>query len=88
MCGTCKIVKFSRLLFAALMIGQNLLTPFQNGVLNIFYRVNGLSVGLCILCVKMRTFLCGKSTLPHNKRNCFPPYPDHYLIQISLPRAL
>ena len=20
-----------------------------------------------------------ESTLPHNKRNCFPPYPDHYL---------
>ena len=27
----------------------------------------------------MRTFLCEESTLPHNKRNCFPPYPDHYL---------
>ena len=20
-----------------------------------------------------------ESTLPHNKRSCFPPYPDHYL---------
>ena len=27
----------------------------------------------------MRTFLCGKAPLPHNKRNCYPPYPDHYL---------
>ena len=25
--------------------------------------VNGLHVGLCILCVKMRTFLCGESTV-------------------------
>ena len=24
----------------------------------------------------------GKAPLPHNKRNCFPPYPDHYLIII------
>ena len=22
----------------------------------------------------------GKAPLPHNKRNCYPPYPDHYLI--------
>ena len=35
---------------------------------------------------KMRTFLCGESTLPHNKRNCFPPYPDHYLI-VAISRA-
>ena len=21
----------------------------------------------------------GKAPLPHNKRNCYPPYPDHYL---------
>ena len=21
----------------------------------------------------------GKALLPHNKRNCYPPYPDHYL---------
>ncbi|CAH3127993.1 unnamed protein product [Porites lobata] len=30
---------------------------------NAFYCVNGLHVGLCILCVKMRTFLCGESTM-------------------------
>ena len=24
-----------------------------------------------------------KATLPHNKRNCFPPYPDHYLNEIT-----
>ena len=24
----------------------------------------------------------GKAPLPHNKRNCYPPYPDHYLIAI------
>ena len=22
----------------------------------------------------------GKAPLPHNKGNCYPPYPDHYLI--------
>ena len=58
MCGTCKIVNFSWLLFAALMIEQNLLTQkytLSKWSLNIFYRVNGLSVGLCIL--------CGKSTV-------------------------
>ena len=26
----------------------------------------------------------GKAPLPHNKRNCYPPYPDHYLIQYYL----
>ena len=36
---------------------------FLDAGLNIFYRVNGLSVGLCILCVKMRTFLCGEGTI-------------------------
>ena len=24
----------------------------------------------------------GKAPLPHNKRKCYPPYPDHYLIHI------
>ena len=24
----------------------------------------------------------GKAPLPHNKRNCYPPYPDHYLNHI------
>ena len=41
MCGTCKIVNFSWLLFAALMIGQNLLTKkntLSKWSLNIFYR--------------------------------------------------
>ena len=23
----------------------------------------------------------GKAPLPQNKRNCYPPYPDHYLIR-------
>ena len=30
---------------------------------NAFYCVNGLHVGSCILCVKMRTFLCEESTV-------------------------
>ena len=86
MWGTCKIVNFSRLLFSTLVIGQNLLTQkntLSKWSVNAFYSVNGLHVGFCILCVKMRTFLCGKAPLPHNKRNCYPPYPDHYLILIK-----
>ena len=54
------------LLFSTLVIGQNLLTQ-KNTLLkwsvNAFYCVNGLHVGLCILCVKMRTFLFGESTV-------------------------
>ena len=26
----------------------------------------------------------GKAPLPHNKRNCYPPYPDHYLSWIPI----
>ena len=29
--------------------------------------------------VKMKTFLYEESVLQHNKRNCFPSWPDHYL---------
>ena len=44
------------------------------------FNFNCLFVGLDILCVKMKTFLCTEeSALLHNKRNCFPSYPDHYL---------
>ena len=43
------------------------------------YFVNCLFVGLCILCVKMKTFLSEESVLRHNKRNGFQSYPDHYL---------
>ena len=45
---------------------------------NAFYCVNSHHVGLCILCVKMRTLLCGKAPLPHNKRNCYPPLVYNY----------
>jgi len=66
MWGTCKIVNFSWRLFSALVIGQNLLTqkntPSKWSV-NVFYFVNSLHIGLCILCVKMRTFLCGESNV-------------------------
>ena len=62
MWGTCKIVNFSWLLFSTLVIGQNLLTK-KDTLSNAFYCVNGLHVGLCILCVKMRTLLCGESTV-------------------------
>ena len=63
---TCKTVNLSLLLFATPMIGQNLLTQedtLSKWSFNTFYCVNGLSVGLCILCVKMRIFLCGENTL-------------------------
>ena len=56
--------------------------------LNTFYRINGLSLGLCIVCVKMRTLICGESTLPHNKRNRFPPYRNNYLTAWLLHRRL
>ena len=62
MWGTCKIVNFSWLLFSTLVIGQNLLTQkntLSKWSVNVFYRVSGLHVGLCILCVNMRTFLWG-----------------------------
>ena len=54
MWGTCKTVNFSWLLFATLVTGQNLLTqkaPFKMEFKYIFYQVNGLSIGLCILCL-------------------------------------
>ena len=63
---TCKIVNFPWLLFSTLVIGQNLLTQkntLSKWSVNAFYYVNGLHVSLCILCVKMRTFLCGESTV-------------------------
>ena len=62
MWGTCKIVNFSWLLFAiSHMIGRNLFTHKKYPLkwsLNTIYFVNCLIVGLCILCVKMKTFLC------------------------------
>ena len=66
MWGTCKIVNFSWMLFSTLVIEQNLLTQlntFSKWSVNAFYCVNSLHVGLCILCVKMRTFLWGESTV-------------------------
>ena len=83
MWGTSKIVNFSLLLFSTLVIGQNLLTQkntLSKWSVNAFYCVNGLHVGLRILCVKMRTFLCEESTVAASQKiNCHPPYPDHYL---------
>lgn len=88
--GMWKIVNVFWLL--TLMIGRNLLTQkhtFQKSNLKTFYSINCLFVGLCILCVKMKTFLCEESVLHHNKINCFPSYPDHYLIpRIQLLRQI
>ena len=66
MWGTCKIVNFSWLLFSTLAIGQNLLTQkdtLSTWSVHAFYCVNGLHVGLYVLSVKMRTLLCGESTV-------------------------
>ena len=60
MWGTCKIVNVSWLLFSTLVISQYLLTQkntLSKWSVNAFYCVNGLHVGLYILCVKMRTYL-------------------------------
>ena len=42
------------------------------------------TLGLCILCLKRRTFLCEGSVLCHNKRNCFPSYRNQYLSPTSM----
>ena len=79
-----KIVNFSGLLFATLMIGRNFWYTQKNTLLkwslDTFYSLNCLFVSLCILCLKMKTFLFEESVLRYNERNCFPSYPDHYLI--------
>ena len=46
-----------------------------------FYFVGCLFLGLHILCVKMKTSICEESVLRLNKRNCFPSYQHHYLMQ-------
>ena len=67
------------------MFGRNLLTHqktlFKNGVLIHFFCV---FVGLCILCVKIKTFLFEESILHNNKINCISYYPDHYLNDIPV----
>ena len=37
-----------------------------------------LDLGLCFLCVKIKTFLCEESILPITKEICSLPYPDDY----------
>ena len=53
MWGTCKIVNVAWLSFSTLVIGQK--NTLSKWAVNEFYCVNGLPVGLCILCVKMIT---------------------------------
>ena len=82
MWATRKIVKlFSAIVFNSCDWSKSFNTKntLSKWSVNTFYWVNGLYVGLCILCVNIRTFLRGKAPLPHNKRSCYPPYPDHYL---------
>ena len=67
--GMCKIVNVFWLL--TLMIGRNLSTQkhtFQRSNLKTFYFITCLFVGLCILCVKMKTFLCEESVLPKQNK--------------------
>ena len=78
MWGKCKIVNFSWLLFSTLVIGQNLLTQkntLSTWSVNAFYCVNGLHVGLYILCVKIRTFLCGESTVVAKQKKLLSTLP-------------
>ena len=82
MWGTCKIVNFSWLLFSTLVIGQNLLTQkntLSKWNINAFYCVNGLHVGLCILRAKMRTFLCGESTVAAQQKKLLSTLPGSLL---------
>ena len=56
--------------------------PFKMGSCT-FYCVNSLSLSLCILCVKMRTFVyVGKAHWRITKENAFHfIYPHHYLLK-------
>ena len=56
------------------MIGRNLLTqetPIKVEFKYILFCKLPFGIGLCILYVKMKTFLCEESVMRHNKRNCF-----------------
>ena len=49
--------------FATVMVSRNLLiqrNTLSKWSLNVFYFVNFLSAGLCILCLQMKKFLCGE----------------------------
>ena len=43
-----------------------------------------LDLGLCILCVRIKVFLCEESILLITKEMCFLPYPDDYLKKQTL----
>ena len=82
MWGTCKIVNFSWLLFSTLVIGQNLSTrknTLSKWSVNAFYCVNCLHVGLCTLCVKKRTFLCGEGTVAAQQKKLLSTLPGSLL---------
>ena len=64
MCGTCKIVNFSWLLFAALMIGQNLLTkkhPFKMEFKYILSHKRPFRRFMHSLCKNENILMCGKA---------------------------
>ena len=80
MWGTCKIVSW--LLFSTLVISQYLLTQkntLSKWSVNAFYCVNGLHLGLYILCVKMRTFPCGESTVAAKQKKLLSTLPGSLL---------
>ena len=89
MWGTCKIVNFyfSWLLFATLMIGQNLLTQKNTctlsrwGLNTSFYHVYKWPFCRFMhsLCKNENIPMWGKH-LVHKKSKSFLPYPDDYLM--------
>ena len=89
MWGTCKIVNFSWLFFSTLVIGQNLLTQkttlskWKVNAFTFVFCVNGLYVGLCVLYVKMRTLLCGESTVAAKQKKLLSTLPGS-LLKITL----
>ena len=90
MWGTCEIVNFSWLLFSTLLIGQNLLTQKKHALKEeckcILLRKRPSCRFMQSLCKNekfRKVSYVGKALLPHNKRNCYPPYPHHYLRHFS-----
>ena len=86
MWGKCKIVNVSWLLFSTLLIGQNLFTtkkhPFKVECKCILLSNRPPCRFMHSLCKNERiNCYVGKAPSPHNKRNCYPSYPDHYLMR-------
>ena len=86
MWAKCKIVNFSWLLFSTLLFGQNLLRtkkhPFKVECKCILLSNRPPRRFMHSLCKNEHiNSYVGKAPSPHNKRNCYPPFPDHYLMR-------